>query len=155
MNNAAYLTHCELARWELVATNGMLSYALEHKVLFMVGSAHIRYRRGIPPFGKFEISTSVASFDDNSMVMKQVFHPVGKQAEPTSSYATAMFRAVLKRGKESVVPREVFAAIGLPEVELAGLDTADRLVVDTFEALDAAVQAATRQAPPPPPKTVS
>ena len=45
MNNAAYLVHCEMARWQLSAASGLLARAAKRKMIFLVGATAVRYRR--------------------------------------------------------------------------------------------------------------
>jgi acyl-CoA thioesterase FadM len=74
MNNAAFLTHAELARWELTAVNGLLPVMMRDKVNFFVTAAAVRYRQQIRPvFKKFHVDTYMAGIDDKSFWFMQTF----------------------------------------------------------------------------------
>ena len=75
MNNAAYLTHAELARWQMSAENGSLDNMLNQKIAFIVTGQAIRYRREIGPlFKAFRISTFVSGIDDRNLWLYHTFH---------------------------------------------------------------------------------
>ena len=57
----------------------------------MVARADVRYRRGIPPFARFHVTTTLAAFDESSMVLKHVFSL--PDAAPEHSSATVLCRA--------------------------------------------------------------
>jgi hypothetical protein len=68
VNNAAYLTHAELARWEHSASNGLLNQMYNHGVGFYAVSTAVRYRRQIRPvFRKFQVDTTIAGIDDRNL----------------------------------------------------------------------------------------
>jgi acyl-CoA thioesterase FadM len=74
MNNASYLNHAELARWEMTATNGMLGVMGRQGINFLVTSVALRYRREIRPvFRKFDIESSVVSVDERNLYVYQTF----------------------------------------------------------------------------------
>ncbi len=74
MNNAAYLQHAELARWEWSAFGGSLSQAIKTKSFFIVTASIIRYRREIVPLKKFDIETRLVGLDDRNLWVYQTFH---------------------------------------------------------------------------------
>lgn len=77
MNNAAYLTHAELARWEMSALNGSLVKCVREKYLFIANGCTVRYRKEIGPFKRFDIETYVGSFDKRNIWMYQTFRQPG------------------------------------------------------------------------------
>ena len=107
MNNASYLTHAELARWELFTQSGLLHWAMSKKTSFIVASTSISYLREIKPFQPFEVHTRVVATDDKSIFISQEFHTEG------SSHLLAQYitRAII-RGAEIVHPHELLVAIG-------------------------------------------
>lgn len=74
MNNAAYLQHAELARWEWSAFGGSLSQAVKTKSFFIVTASIIRYRREIVPLKRFDIETRLVGLDDRNLWVYQTFH---------------------------------------------------------------------------------
>jgi acyl-CoA thioesterase FadM len=70
MNNAAYLTHAEFARWEMSATNGLLKNMYNAETNFLVASTAVRYRRELRPvFRKFHVETYVGALDERNIWM--------------------------------------------------------------------------------------
>jgi hypothetical protein len=70
LNNAAFLTHAEYARWEMTAANGLLQAMYNSDTHFMVTSASCRYRAQVRPlFKKFEVHSAVGGIDDKSLWM--------------------------------------------------------------------------------------
>lgn len=78
MNNAAYLSHAEYARWELSAYSGLLQNLLKDRISLLVTGAAVRYRREIPfeliPFrSNFQIQSFVAHLDERNLWIYQGF----------------------------------------------------------------------------------
>jgi acyl-CoA thioesterase FadM len=79
---AAYLTHGELARWELTSYNGMLQCMLQHQVHFLVVGTSIRYRKELRPlFGKFQIDTTVCGLDERNLWILHKFRTINEKKE--------------------------------------------------------------------------
>lgn len=74
MNNASYLTHAELARWEWTAFNGTLDANIRSKSFFIVTASMIRFRREIQPLRKFDIETRLGGIDERNIWCYQTFH---------------------------------------------------------------------------------
>ena len=74
MNNAAYLQHAELARWEWSAFGGSLAQAFKTRSFFIVTASMIRYRREIVPLKRFDIETRLIGLDDRNLWVYQTFH---------------------------------------------------------------------------------
>jgi len=74
MNNASYLTHAELARWEWSAANGVLSKCIKSKTFFIVTASTVRFRREIGPLQKFKIETRLGGIDERNMWVYHTFH---------------------------------------------------------------------------------
>mmetsp|Transcript_37163 Transcript_37163/g.43228 ORF Transcript_37163/g.43228 Transcript_37163/m.43228 type:complete len:222 (-) Transcript_37163:60-725(-) len=68
MNNTAYLTHSELARWQLVAENGILFPMINSNAAFVVTGNSVRYRKEILAFSKFLIETRIECTDKNMWI---------------------------------------------------------------------------------------
>jgi len=74
MNNAAFLSHAEYARWEMSAANGLLTAMLNSKTHFVVASSFVRYRQELRPiFRKFEVESRVAALDRRNIWILQNF----------------------------------------------------------------------------------
>lgn len=106
MNNAAYLSHAEYARWEMCAANGLLSSMLNNKVNFLVGGTAIRFRREISPiFRKFEVHSSVARLDERYMWIYHAFRYPADGKDPGRIRAHAVCQGVAIQGKAVLDPR--------------------------------------------------
>lgn len=145
MNNAAYLTHCELARWELTAASGLLEYSIRERCAFIVGSTALSYKREIKPFQRFEIRSQLVDHDDKWMTIAHEF------VAPESGEILAMTvcRAVMKQRGGTLSPRAVMSALGV-ELPAAGsqrpelaeaLGLATKLDVSLRDAMRAAAPA--------------
>mmetsp|Transcript_14039 Transcript_14039/g.18302 ORF Transcript_14039/g.18302 Transcript_14039/m.18302 type:complete len:229 (+) Transcript_14039:112-798(+) len=102
MNNAAYLSHAEYARWEMSAANGMLKSMLRDNVSFVMGGATVRYRRDIRPLQKFQVQTQIAHLDDRNMWFYHTFRHVELNARIR---AQVLCRGVVLQGKNVLDPR--------------------------------------------------
>lgn len=106
MNNAAYLSHAEYARWEMCAYNGLLSNMYKNNVNFMVGGTAVRFRKEIAPiFRKFEVHSFVARLDERYMWIYHVFRypPGGK--DPGRIRAQAVCQGIAIQGRTVLDPR--------------------------------------------------
>lgn len=104
MNNASYLTHAELARWEWTAFGGTLAANLKTKSYFIVTASMIRWRREIAPFQKFEIETRLGAVDDRNLWIYQTFHH-SKDEERGKVMAQVFTQGVVTKGRKVINPR--------------------------------------------------
>lgn len=74
---AAYLTHFELARWELSAQNGILDWSVRQRAAFIIGGVYLRFRREVKPFQAFDVHTQFAAFDERWIYVDQTIRPRG------------------------------------------------------------------------------
>jgi acyl-CoA thioesterase FadM len=100
MNNAAYLTHAELARWQMTAQNGMLQKGFKKKCFFVVTSNTIRYRKEIR-FGKFSIETRFVGFDDRNFWGIHNFYAGDQRVR-----AQVIVKAAVLQGKSVIKPKD-------------------------------------------------
>ncbi|KAL7529073.1 hypothetical protein ACHAXR_002783 [Thalassiosira sp. AJA248-18] len=105
MNNASYLTHAELARWEWSAFGGVLTECLRTKSWFIVTASMIRFRREIAPMKKFEIETRLGGLDDRNLWVYQTFHHSKNSNERGKVLAQVLTQAVIVRDKQVINPR--------------------------------------------------
>lgn len=106
MNNAAYLSHAEYARWELCSYNGLLGSMFRDKVNFVVGGTAIRFRREVAPiFRKFEVHSFVAKLDERHLWIYHAFRypPGGK--DPGRIRAHAVCQGIAIQGRNVLDPR--------------------------------------------------
>jgi acyl-CoA thioesterase FadM len=106
MNNAAYLSHAEYARWELCAYNGILSSMYRDNVNFVVGGTAIRFRREVAPiFRKFQVHSFLAQLDERHLWIYHAFRypPGGK--DPGRIRAHAICQGIAIQGRNVLDPR--------------------------------------------------
>ena len=111
MNNASYLTHAELARWEWTAFNGMLSSGMRDKAFFIVGAATVRFRREVVPLKKFDIETRLFSIDDRNLWAYQTFHYHINENERGKVLAQLLIQAVMTQNGKVINPRTYLQSV--------------------------------------------
>ena len=107
LNNAAYLNHAELARWEMTAYNGLLGTLAKNRGDFMVAGTSVRFRREVRPlFRKFQVDTTLAGLDDdNNIWATQNFRYPGDTNNRVR--AQIVVRAVVVQNRQVLDPRLV------------------------------------------------
>jgi acyl-CoA thioesterase FadM len=94
---AAYLTHAELARWELTSFNGMLQTMLKQQVHFLVVGTTIRYRKEIRPmFGTFQIDTTMCGLDERNLYMMHQFRTVSPSSTSGKKESRIMAQMIVQ-----------------------------------------------------------
>jgi acyl-CoA thioesterase FadM len=111
LNNAAYLSHAELARWELTAYNGLMSHMYHDKVVYLVSSSAIRYRREVRPiFRKFQIDTFVSGLSEKHIWFSQNFrYPIPGHNRVR---AQMIMKGVAVQDRKVLDPRVYFKKLG-------------------------------------------
>jgi acyl-CoA thioesterase FadM len=139
MNNAAFFSHCELARWQLIAEVGAIPWIQRNKAVFLVGSTVTRFRREVRPLQAFEVHTQVLGWDERSLVFEHNFR-LSADSPPLSQ---TLCRAVVKSKGKTVAPEDFFGAMGVPPDLVAARrgTSAGNDTVAAFAALDAAQKA--------------
>jgi acyl-CoA thioesterase FadM len=133
LNNAAYLSHAELARWEMTSHNGLLAAMMKNNIAFLVAGSAVRYRREIRPiFCRFQIETTVAGLDDNNniWIMQNFRYPTPGQDR---ILAQVLIRGMAVQGRTVINPRHLF-------VDLCEMDetVVDKLIMPNVS--DEAIQ---------------
>ena len=105
MNNAAYLSHAEYARWELCAYNGLMETMLRNNINFVVGGTSVRFRQEIGLLRKFEVHTFLAKLDERHLWMYHTFRypPSGK--DPGRIKAQVVCQGLAIQGRNVLDPR--------------------------------------------------
>lgn len=139
LNNAATLSHCEFARWQMAAETGLLQTFLSKNVHIYALDNVVRYRKEIRPlFRSFVIETYVLAVDHRNLWFLHNFRLDEKNRINTQ---VLMRSALLKKG--SIIPpreflvddchfdNELVQAITLPDGELVS----EPQLLDSFNAL--------------------
>jgi len=106
MNNGRFWTVMDLGRYDLAARTGLMRTARRKGWLFVVAGGSIRYRRRLPPFGRFVLRTSLAGHDGRWFYFVQEFVRGGRVA------AQAVVRAGLRTAKAVLPASTVLDALG-------------------------------------------
>jgi acyl-CoA thioesterase FadM len=95
LNNAAYLTHAELARWQWLAQTGLLDHMRKTKTDMIVARNNVRYRQEITPFLQaFTVETAICKIDEKRM------------------YCLHAFRTSSSKSKAQILSQQVFVRKG-------------------------------------------
>ncbi len=79
MNNARYLSVMDYARTHLLARTGMLEHIVRSRWQPLVGAAWVTYRRPLPLFSRFTLTTRVVCWDERWFYMEQTFANIKDQ----------------------------------------------------------------------------
>lgn len=74
LNHARYLSLMEIARWDFSSRIGLLGFMKKNKWGLVVGAVNIRYRRRIPLFAKFELTTKMICHDGRWVYLLHEFY---------------------------------------------------------------------------------
>lgn len=74
LNNARYLSYMELGRWDYSWRVGFVALMRRRRWGVAVGGASIRYRRRIPLFARFRLTTQVICHDGRWFYFLHEFH---------------------------------------------------------------------------------
>ena len=107
LNNAAYLNHAEMARWELSAENGLFESLAKTGATFLVANTTIRYRREIRPlFRTFQIDSNIVAMNDRYLwILHNFRYPIQGRSRVR---AQIILKGVIAHRKEGVLNPTTF-----------------------------------------------
>lgn len=73
MNNGRYLNVMDYARTHLLARTGLLEHILRSRWQPLVGAVWMTYRRSLPLFARFEITSRLVCWDERWFYLEQIF----------------------------------------------------------------------------------
>jgi acyl-CoA thioesterase FadM len=94
MNNGRYLTIMDIGRTELVIRTGLHKLVIDEKLSAVASGININFFKPLAPFEKYELHTSVLTWDDSWFYLKQEF--MNDNQIKASAIAKVIF---LKKGK--------------------------------------------------------
>jgi acyl-CoA thioesterase FadM len=106
MNNGRYLSIMDLGRVDMMVRNGILSVMLKRRWRPMVGAATIRYRRGLRPFTRYDLTTRIVCWDHKWFFMEQTFEQGGEVC------AVAVIKGLFVGPRVKVGTRELAESVG-------------------------------------------
>jgi len=121
MTNSRYLLAMDLGRWDFGVRTGMGREMGRRRWFPLVGSATLRFRKGIGPFQRYELRTRLVAWDEKWCWFEQRFC-VGE-----SLYAVGRVKALFRGPKGNVPTRELFTACGASDAPASQLPDSIRL----------------------------
>lgn len=106
VNNARYLALMDLGRFALIARLGLLPVIVRERWAPIVGAVELDFRRELPMFSRFSLTTRIAGWDAKWIYIEQRFERDGDLA------ATGRVQGLFKRGGARVQTGELLAHIG-------------------------------------------
>ena len=105
LNNARYLSLMDYARTHLLARAGLLNHIVSSRWKPMVGAAWITYRRSLPLFSAFLLSTRLVCWDERWFYVEQTFTGAKGLA------AVGWVKGVLQDSKGTMEPQSVMESL--------------------------------------------
>ena len=119
LNNARYLNIMDYARMHLLARTGLLEHVLRARWQPMVGAVWITYRRSLPVFSSFWLSSRLVCWDERWFYMEQTFE--GRQGLAAVGWVKGVLRD--KRGTvepQAAIERVAPGVVSPPMPEAIG-----------------------------------
>lgn len=105
MNNARYLSVMDFARTHLLARTRLLDHILRSRWQPLVGAVWMTYRRSLPLFSAFEISSRLVCWDERWFYIEQTF--TGREGLA----AVGWVKGALRNARGGVDPQTVIAGV--------------------------------------------
>lgn len=101
MNNGRYLTIMDLGRFDLTIIGKFYPVILKNKLLPVVASETIRFKKSLKLFQKFSLETQIIGWDEKWFFMKQTFFSNGEIV------AEGLVKGALKNRKNTFSPNQI------------------------------------------------
>ena len=105
LNNARYLNIMDYARTHLLARTGILTRIVRKRWQPLVGAVWITYRRSLPLFSAFDLTSRLVCWDERWFYMEQTF--TGREGLA----AVGWVKGILRDERGTVEPQKVIAPI--------------------------------------------
>lgn len=103
MNNARYPVLMDIARIDFLLRCGLFRGVLRERWAVPVGSVHLRFRRSLRPFERFELHTRLLHWDERWFYFRQEFRRPGEDIQPVCvAHVSTLFK-----GRQGVVGTDV------------------------------------------------
>ncbi|MBI3607202.1 MAG: thioesterase family protein [Nitrospirae bacterium] len=109
MNNGRYLTLMDLGRLDLMIRAGLGPVIVRRRWRPMVGTAVIRFRRGLAPFERYDLKTRIVSWDEKWFWIEQRFERGGELV------AVGAVKGLFRNPTGNVPTAEVLDVLGVTE----------------------------------------
>jgi acyl-CoA thioesterase FadM len=105
-NNAAYLVYLEMARIDLQLRTGLLRLATRKRWAAPMASIHVRFRKPLRRFQRFQVSARLVYWDEKWLYLAQHIEREGEVV------ATALAKSLVLGPEGRVAPTDVASALG-------------------------------------------
>jgi acyl-CoA thioesterase FadM len=106
LNNARYLNLMDYGRTHLLARTRLLEHILRSRWQPLVGAVWITYRRSLPLFSAFQLTSRLVCWDERWFYIEQTF------TSHKGLAAVGWVKGMLRDGKTNVDPQTVIDSIG-------------------------------------------
>jgi acyl-CoA thioesterase FadM len=105
LNNARYLSIMDYGRMHLLARCRILEHIIRSRWKPLVGAVWITYRRSLPLFSAFELTSRLVCWDERWFYIEQTF------TARDGLVAVAWVKGALRDARGTVTPQEVIASV--------------------------------------------
>ncbi len=105
LNNARYLSLMDYGRTHLLARTRLLEHIIRSRWQPLVGAAWVTYRRSLPLFSTYHLSSRLVCWDERWFYIEQTF--TGRDGLA----AVGWVKGILRQAKEIVEPQAVIEAV--------------------------------------------
>lgn len=121
-SHASLLGILDVARQDHLQRMGFLRLLLRHRWFVPVAFVQVSFRKPVLRLDRITVTTRIAAWDERHILVDHLVLRDGRVA------ASAVVRGMIRRGRETVDPREVVAALGGGTADEAALARLHRLV---------------------------
>jgi acyl-CoA thioesterase FadM len=121
LTNSRYLLAMDLGRWDFGMRTGMGRVMASRRWFPLVGSATLRFRKGLVPFQRYELRTRLVAWDEKWCWFEQRFC-VGE-----ALHAVGRVKVLFRGSQGNVATAELLAACGARDAPASRLPEAIRL----------------------------
>ena len=146
MNNGRYLTIMDLGRIDLALRTKIGSLVLKYRWMPVANAVMIRFRREIPSFEPFRLTTRILGWNETHVVIEQVFtFTKGERAGHVAAHA--LFRGAFydRKAKSYVMTERLITSLTDEAVERPTLTPEVEAFLATDQAMREAVRTAARK----------
>jgi acyl-CoA thioesterase FadM len=111
LTNSRYLRAMDLGRWDYGMRARLWLATARRRWFPLVGTATLRFRKGLAPFERYELRTRLVAWDEKWCWFEQRF-AVGER-----DHAIARLKVLFRGPRGNVPTRELFAACGVSDPE--------------------------------------
>jgi acyl-CoA thioesterase FadM len=105
LNNARYLNIMDYARTHLLARTGLLNHIVRSRYKPMLGAVWITYRRSLPVFSAFTLTSRLVCWDERWFYIEQTFTGSDGLA------AVGWVKGILRDARGNVAPQTVIEGV--------------------------------------------